>query len=58
MTSPRDVEALLRAALTQRWETVPEGVDMSAAAIAHRLREAAEMSDLCFSLGEIARSSR
>lgn len=57
MTSPRDIEARLRAALTLRWEEVPEGVDMSATAIAHRLREAAEMSALCLelvTLGETA----
>jgi hypothetical protein len=54
VTSPDELERRLRAALSQRWEEVPEGVDMSAAAVDHRLREAAEMSSLCLALGALS----
>jgi hypothetical protein len=53
VTNRSDLEQRLRAALTLRWDQVPEGVDMSATAIAHRLREAAEMSALCLALAAI-----
>lgn len=46
------VEARLRYAL-ETPAPVREGVDMSAAAITGRLRDACELSSLCLALGEV-----
>ena len=51
--SETTIEERLRAALTAEWSVVPEGVDMSAAAITQRLRELCEMSSLCLALLEV-----
>ena len=52
-----DLEARLRAALTLDLSTVPDGVDMSATAVTHRLREACEMSGVCLRLVEVGRNA-
>lgn len=50
---PPTLEERLRIALTWPAEMPAEGVDMSAAAITHRLMELAEMSGLCLELGTL-----
>ena len=46
----RPLEDRLRTALNIELTELREGVDMSAAAISHRLMELAEMSQLCLAL--------
>lgn len=57
MTS-RDIEARLRASLTLDFDAVPDGVDMSGAAITMRLRELAEMSALCLDLAALGQNAQ
>jgi hypothetical protein len=54
VTSAELVEARLRAALTLVPHATAHGVDMSAAAIDARLRDACEMSALCLELAELS----
>ncbi len=44
------VEQRLRTALNVDLDVFKDGVDMSAAAVTHRVREACEMSTLCLEL--------